>query len=380
MDKRYQVFVSSTFSDLKDERQAVLRAILEIDHMPAGMELFPAADATAWQIITDVIDASDYYVLVIGGRYGSLDGEGLGFTEKEYEYSVQTRKPVIPFLHEAPDNLPRDRTETDPEAWEKLKSFRAKVEGRHTCVYWRSPEDLKAKVIVGLTSATKRFPAVGWIRADKVPTDATVTEILALRKQISELQGKLETNRIGPPEGAEDLYQGSDPFEVRIWFVARKRGDPYPYRHDETYAGATFPTWNEMFAVVAPLMINEATDEALKSALRDFLARHGSETYKGNPELKERSLRDFRVSDSDIETVIVQFRALGLIRESQRARSVKDMRTYWSLTPYGDQLMTQLRALRRRPARAVSASAAPQPAEAAPSRQTRRTRTEVSAG
>lgn len=48
MDKRYQVFVSSTFSDLKDERQGVLKAILELDHMPAGMELFPATDASAY--------------------------------------------------------------------------------------------------------------------------------------------------------------------------------------------------------------------------------------------------------------------------------------------------------------------------------------------
>jgi len=63
MDKRYQIFISSTFLDLQDERQAVLKAILEIDHMPAGMELFPATDDTAWLLIRDVIDSSDYYIL-----------------------------------------------------------------------------------------------------------------------------------------------------------------------------------------------------------------------------------------------------------------------------------------------------------------------------
>ncbi len=77
-DKRYQIFISSTFLDLIDERQTVLRAVLELDHMPAGMELFPAADESAWQLIRDVIDGSDYYVLIIGGRYGSLDAAGLG--------------------------------------------------------------------------------------------------------------------------------------------------------------------------------------------------------------------------------------------------------------------------------------------------------------
>jgi hypothetical protein len=73
--------------------------------MPAGMELFPAADYDAWQFIKEVIDASDYHVLIIGGRYGSLDEVGLGYTEKEYDYALEKGKSVIPFLHENPDNL-----------------------------------------------------------------------------------------------------------------------------------------------------------------------------------------------------------------------------------------------------------------------------------
>lgn len=117
MDKRYQVFVSSTFEDLKDERQALLRAVLELNHIPAGMELFPAGDDEAWQLIKDVIDISDYYVLVIGGRYGSLDEEGISFTEKEYDYAISKRKPVVALLHNNPDNLPRGKTETNTASW-----------------------------------------------------------------------------------------------------------------------------------------------------------------------------------------------------------------------------------------------------------------------
>lgn len=175
MEKRYQIFVSSTFTDLKKERQAVLTAILEVGHTPAGMELFPAGDDTAWQLIKDVIEASDYYVLIVGGRYGSLDETGLSFTEKEYDYAVAANKPVIPLLHRNPDNLPRNKTDIDAAAWEKLKSFRRKVEKRHTCDYWKTAGELKAKVIVGLTAAIKRHPAVGWIRADQT-TSETKTE------------------------------------------------------------------------------------------------------------------------------------------------------------------------------------------------------------
>ena len=136
--------------------------------MPAGMELFPAADDAAWQLIKEVIDGSDYYVVIIGGRYGSMDETGIGYTEKEYDYAVSQKKLVIPLLHKNPDNLPRDKTETDAESWEKLKKFRKRVEKSHTCVYWITADDLKAQVIVGLTSATKRHPAIGWVRADRV--------------------------------------------------------------------------------------------------------------------------------------------------------------------------------------------------------------------
>lgn len=100
MDKRYQVFISSTFTDLKEERQAVLRSVLMLDHMPAGMELFPATDDTAWQLICDVIDASDYYLLILGGRYGSLDEQGIGFTEKEYMYVFQKESQLLRFYIE----------------------------------------------------------------------------------------------------------------------------------------------------------------------------------------------------------------------------------------------------------------------------------------
>ena len=59
-DLRYQVFVSSTFRDLKDERDKVLQAILEMKAFPAGMELFPSADDEQFEFIRREIESSDY--------------------------------------------------------------------------------------------------------------------------------------------------------------------------------------------------------------------------------------------------------------------------------------------------------------------------------
>jgi hypothetical protein len=99
MDKKYQVFVSSTFRDLADERQTAIRNILDLGHVPAGMELFPAADTEQLTYIKKVIDQCDYYVLIMGGRYGSMDNAGVSFTEREYDYAVDMGKIVLAFPH-----------------------------------------------------------------------------------------------------------------------------------------------------------------------------------------------------------------------------------------------------------------------------------------
>ena len=126
MDKRYQVFVSSTYADLKEERQHVIQALMEMDCIPSGMEVFPAADEEQWEFIKRVIDDCDYYLLIIGGRYGSTTAEGISYTEKEYDYAIQRGMKVVAFLHEDPDSIPLSKSEQTPELRARLKAFREK--------------------------------------------------------------------------------------------------------------------------------------------------------------------------------------------------------------------------------------------------------------
>lgn len=105
MDKRYQVFVSSTYADLKNERREVIQALMEMDCIPAGMELFPAADEQQWEFIKKISDDCDYYLLIIGGRYGSVTPEGVSYTEKEYDYAFSIGLPVLAFIHGEPEQL-----------------------------------------------------------------------------------------------------------------------------------------------------------------------------------------------------------------------------------------------------------------------------------
>src|ERR1700680_2418634 len=95
---RYQIFVSSTYEDLREERQQATQAILEAGCFPSGMELFPASDDTQWELIKRVIEESDYYIVIVSARYGSLGPEGLSYTEMEYDYAVMKGIPVLGFI------------------------------------------------------------------------------------------------------------------------------------------------------------------------------------------------------------------------------------------------------------------------------------------
>lgn len=342
MDKRYQVFVSSTFADLEAERQEVMHALLELDCIPSGMELFPAANETQWNLIKKVIDDCDYYVLVIGGRYGSIGPTGISYTEMEYQYATEKGKPTIAFLHREPGKIIADKTESSPEGKEKLQAFRASVE-KKLCKHWESPQELGSVVSRSLIQLIKSTPAVGWVRANELADRDATTELLHLRRKVDELQTDLARARTSAPKGSEGLAQGDEGHSLRFSFHATARGE---YVH--TTWGADFePTWNEIFSSIAPLMIHEAPDFALKRALDAFVEDRNRDQVAKNSKLKGQTVSTFSLHQEDFQTIKVQLRALGLITRSDKARSVKDSGTYWTLTPYGDEVMTQLVAIRR---------------------------------
>jgi hypothetical protein len=89
MEKKYQIFLSSTYEDLQHEREAVAKTILELGDIPVGMEMFSAADEEQWKLIKRQIEQSDYYIVIVAHRYGSMAGD-VSFTEREYDYELKS--------------------------------------------------------------------------------------------------------------------------------------------------------------------------------------------------------------------------------------------------------------------------------------------------
>lgn len=169
-NKKYQVFVSSTYNDLIEERKSITKTLLECDCIPAGMELFPASNRSQWDIIKKVIDESDYYLLVIAGRYGSIgtddNGNKVGYTEMEYDYAFSKGKPIVVFLHKDRMSLPLDKTEKRNK--KRLEDFIKKVSNNREVRYWDNSADygLQKLITQAIDHLKQTDPAPGWVRGN----------------------------------------------------------------------------------------------------------------------------------------------------------------------------------------------------------------------
>ena len=332
MDKRHQVFVSSTFEDLREERAAVIAALLQLDCFPAGMELFPAADDDSWTLIKSVIDDSDYYLVILGGRYGTLDiATGKSYTHLEYEYALSTGKPTIALLHSNPDSLPADKTERTEDGRKRFEDFRVELRKKN-CRHWADRGELIAAVFTGAQHLKKTRPAVGWIKASEAADDKLKDELLRVRREMESMSAELEqARRRNPPAGIEELAHGQDRTSIVIEFS----GDRV-----STYE----LTWDDVIRAVLPRTLgNGAGDGSVASSLA-WLAREGPD-QQGH----RRPPADWEhpgVSPSSFATVINQMVALGLIEGMPDPDNPSVTR--WFATPYGRQEGCRLVAVRRK--------------------------------
>ncbi len=193
MRKRLQVFISSTFTDLIEERQAAVSSILKNGDIPAGMELFTASDKSQWDIIKRWIDESDVYILILGGRYGSIEPEsGLSYTELEYNYALETNKPLFSIviydhaLESKVKALGQSVMELDNRTL--YSEFKKKVTSNMVC-FFEDTKDIKLAVMESLPRIASERLLTGWISgADAPDTTQLTTEITKLNEENRKLR------------------------------------------------------------------------------------------------------------------------------------------------------------------------------------------------
>lgn len=181
--KRYQVFISSTYDDLKEVRDEVEKTLYKMGYIPVGMECFGAQNEEVSETIRKYCEGTDLVILLIAGRYGSITTEGISYTESEYKYFRKHKIPILVFIREDNSILTSD-WETNPESKEKLANFKKELRNNHTLAPdWTTSDDLIIKLQHSLNNMKLDK---GWIRFDEknyiTPKETTIEHGMAVIK------------------------------------------------------------------------------------------------------------------------------------------------------------------------------------------------------
>lgn len=293
MQKKYQVFISSTFRDLVDERQDALKSVLDMGHIPSGMEAFPAADVEQFDYIKKIIDECDYYVLIVAARYGSMDAAGVSFTEKEYQYAVAQKKAVLAFIHNDTGSIPVDKTDTSGALQEKLAAFRKEIGKSRLVQFWSAREELKSKVIISLHKAISEYPAVGWMRASAAASEDLLAQINQLRLENDELRSRTAV----PFEGDEALADPTSSFRIHYRY---KEWDRHEWSASQ---GTATVDWKTLFVLLAPQFTTPR-----KNIVGSIFG-----TALKEKKLIPSARLDLEIFSTDLETIQAQLHAYGFI-------------------------------------------------------------------
>lgn len=328
MAAKYQVFVSSTFRDLADERDLVIKAILEMGHIPVGMEMFSAADEEQWNIIKKQIDQSDYYVVIIAHRYGTNDPTGLGYTEKEYDYAVSKGIPTLGFVIDDNVSWPREKSEADVALIERLNLFKGKVKSKPVS-FWKNGEDLYGKCSIALVKAFNAYPREGWVRASQVQDTAASKEVIRLSAENAKLRASIADFEVATAQ-SESIAKTieilrANKRKISIW---KKTGSDWEIGKELTLY--------QIFETIA-------SELQVESDLVT-LARIFATNLAGASQKEIRST--WPSPRNQVRSILADFSALNCIVPSKRKKPVADTNEYWTLGDFGVQLLAHMR-LRR---------------------------------
>lgn len=326
MNVKYQVFISSTYEDLKQERDQVIKAVLEMGHIPVGMEMFSAADEEQWQLIARQIDQSDYYMAIVANRYGSTV-EGLSYTEKEYDYAVLSGVPVLGFIIEESAVWPGDRMEDDPAKKLRLDAFKEKLRQKPVGS-WSSADDLHGKFSIALMKQMTSNPRTGWARASDVAGPQVMVELSRLSSENANLRAALSDE----VRKAEEEVAVARKKTIRALLINKVETAVW-YNGGTGWEDESEVTLLQVFNIIAPELMVEIsiTRCALFVA---FIIR------------KDRDRKALKVPLNYLKLWLSDLMTLGLVAPSDKRHPVADKEEYWTLTDEGKELHLFLRRLR----------------------------------
>lgn len=324
LDKRYQVFITTSGKEMQPERMAVSQTLIGMGFFSWGLEQrTPLSTAFARRQIDDC----DYVVILLGSAYGEQSVSGVGYMHLEYIYAVTKQKPIIVFMHEEPSARDGALHDDKPELREKFQEFRKLLQNEVDQVFtYRSMRDLEMAVRFNLPQMLERSPVLGWVRPQNIQV---------LQDEIDHLKSKLE--QLETEAGKREV----DPF-LSLPKVSMHEPFSFEYRM-HAYQDGNFKelkiqkklTWAQLLSILGTTFVHPTPEEFFSKRMNEYL--------------NETGIQDARVEMPRAHAVAraqINIRALHSIKMQMRQnewiiQSGRDdrQRMLWQITPKAQKLM-----------------------------------------
>lgn len=270
MKKKLQIFISSTYKDLQDERQAAVEAVLGSNNIPAGMELFKAGNNSQWETIKKWINESDIYMLILGAKYGSIESNSKkSYTHLEYEYAVSQEIPIFAtvlsdnFIKQKiknssnPDDVLEHNNQTLYDEFKKLVMSKM-VKIVNDC------KDIKLAIYESVSELKDSYDFEGWIRGTGDSAyNNLVEQNSKLIQENSELKKQLQQNIAQKQQINIESDFWDKEFILNILVMKEFCGD--------LYKSSINIITKDIFRVIAPLITTPTKSSEVKKKLEQNL-------------------------------------------------------------------------------------------------------------
>lgn len=340
--KKLQVFISSTYIDLVEERQAAVQAVLDSGHIPAGMELFKAGNETQLDTIYKWIDNSDVYMLILGGRYGSVEEKSQkSYTRLEYEYAISKGIPIFSviltedFLKEKVVVLSNEKI-YEQNNKEKYNEFKELVLSKIVRMVSDS-KDIQLAIHTTLVDFLSDYDMVGWVRANDTEANTDLlnqlNEISIENKRLYESNSTLKSEiNLIRSTFETDLAFEDDNIKIQGTYTVTQ-GNSYSGIRSESRDIEKEISWNKLFLLWAPRLTatlnSTSAQKEVENSLKDYMGRY------------------FSLNDNLFQVIKIQYSALGLIKYYEARTTKGGTAEFITLTKKGAQYLTNNLAVKK---------------------------------
>ncbi len=333
-ENKYQIFLSSTYEDLKQERAELSKAVLSVGHIPVGMEGFNAADDASWDLIKKQIDQCDYYCVIVAHRYGSTNEDGISFTELEYDYARSKGVPCLGFLIDDKASWPAEFQEGEEIARSSLREFKSKLKEKQIA-YWSTKDELATQFLASLLKAFNSNPRPGWVRADSSMSRIASSELARLSNENAELKQIVSELKV---ELKQDEKYEMRKLSNRLYGIRRDFSVRFSDTDSGEFESKRAPSLHFVFAALAPRLVVEDHLASLCDYFPYYTRPHWEEPADegrsfGSPRMPHNTMQDWL-------TVLLSF---GLVKPSDKKHPVSDTNQYWTLDETGIELLKHIR-------------------------------------